>query len=107
METRKLFESVQLGEMHLVNCMVMAPMTRSRSSQPGDIPNELMALYYAQRASAGLQVTEAIQISRLRQGWPLAEADIASLFGGNDHGYTDYPTFLQATGMVIADDLDA
>lgn len=69
METRKLFESVQLGEMHLVNRVVMAPMTRSRSRQPGDIPNELMALYYAQRASAGLQVTEAIQISRQGQGY--------------------------------------
>lgn len=47
----------------------MAPMTRSRSSQPGDIPNELMAEYYAQRAGAGLIITEATQISMQGMGY--------------------------------------
>ncbi|MDA4570611.1 alkene reductase, partial [Escherichia coli] len=46
-----------------------APMTRSRTSQPGDVPNALMATYYAQRASAGLIVSEATQISRQGQGY--------------------------------------
>lgn len=64
-----LFSSLQLGPLNLPNRMVMAPMTRSRSSQPGDVPNALMAHYYAQRASAGLIVTEATQISRQGQGY--------------------------------------
>ncbi len=64
-----LFQSLQLGPLHLPNRMVMAPMTRSRASQPGDLPNALMATYYAQRASAGLIVSEATQISRQGQGY--------------------------------------
>ena len=47
----------------------MAPMTRSRSTQPGDVPNALMAEYYAQRASAGLIVSEATQISPQGKGY--------------------------------------
>ena len=42
----------------------MAPMTRLCSSQPGDVGNELMARYYAERSGAGLIITEATQISR-------------------------------------------
>jgi N-ethylmaleimide reductase len=41
----------------------MAPMTRARALQPGNIPSALMAAYYQQRASAGLIITEATQIS--------------------------------------------
>ncbi|AMO93253.1 oxidoreductase, FMN-binding protein [Collimonas fungivorans] len=59
-----MFAPVQLGSLQLSNRIVMAPMTRARSSQPGDIPNAMMAEYYAQRASAGLIVSEATQISR-------------------------------------------
>lgn len=47
----------------------MAPMTRSRSSQPGDVPNALMAEYYAQRASAGIIITEATQVSMQGKGY--------------------------------------
>lgn len=47
----------------------MAPMTRSRTDQPGNIPNEMMAEYYAQRASAGMMITEATQISPQGQGY--------------------------------------
>ena len=47
----------------------MPPMTRSRSTQPGDVPNTLMAEYYAQRASAGLIVSEGTQISALGKGY--------------------------------------
>jgi N-ethylmaleimide reductase len=64
-----LFGPVQLGSLQLANRIVMAPMTRARSSQPGDIPNAMMAEYYAQRASAGLIVSEATQISRQGQGY--------------------------------------
>lgn len=47
----------------------MAPMTRSRTTQPGNVPNAMMAEYYAQRASAGLIITEATQISQQGQGY--------------------------------------
>jgi len=57
------------SKLMLNNRMVMAPMTRSRTTQPGNIPNEMMATYYAQRASAGLIITEATQISDDSQGY--------------------------------------
>lgn len=53
---RDLFGPVTLGALTLPNRIVMAPMTRSRA--PGNLPNALMAEYYAQRASAGLIITE-------------------------------------------------
>lgn len=52
----KAFTPTSLGRLTLTNHLVMAPMTRSRA--PGSIPNELMAEYYRQRASAGLIITE-------------------------------------------------
>ncbi len=65
----KLFEKNKLGSLLLSNRFVMAPMTRSRSSQPGDVPNDLMAEYYKQRTSAGLIITEATQISLQGKGY--------------------------------------
>lgn len=65
----KLFDTVKLAGHTLKNRIVMPPMTRSRSSQPGDIANELMADYYAQRASAGLIISEGTQISALGKGY--------------------------------------
>lgn len=67
--TDKLFTPISLGDLELPNRIVMAPMTRSRSTQPGDIPNAMNAEYYAQRASAGLIVTEATQISPQGKGY--------------------------------------
>ena len=64
-----LFQPYSLGALELPNRIVMPPMTRSRSSQPGDVPNELMAEYYAQRASAGLIVTEGTPISQQGLGY--------------------------------------
>jgi len=64
-----LFQPLQLGPLCLSNRMVMAPMTRSRTAQPGDVPTALMANYYAQRASAGLIISEATQISAQGQGY--------------------------------------
>lgn len=64
-----LFNTWQLKNVALQNRIVMAPMTRSRTTQPGDIPNAMMATYYAQRASAGLIISEASQISRQGQGY--------------------------------------
>jgi N-ethylmaleimide reductase len=48
-----LFDPLTLGAATLPNRIVMAPMTRSRSTQPSDVPNAMMAEYYAQRASTG------------------------------------------------------
>jgi N-ethylmaleimide reductase len=54
--SNKLFSPAQLGSLTLSNHIVMAPMTRSRAL--GNVPNELMAEYYRQRATAGLIITE-------------------------------------------------
>lgn len=65
-----LFSPYTLGPNHFSNRIVMAPMTRSRAAQPGNFPSRLNALYYAQRASAGLIVSEGAQISAQGQGYP-------------------------------------
>lgn len=64
-----LFSPLQLGPYELPNRVVMAPLTRNRALA-GDVPGPLNAQYYAQRASAGLIVSEATQISRQGQGYP-------------------------------------
>ncbi|MBY4833541.1 alkene reductase [Burkholderia dolosa] len=64
-----LFQPLQLGALTLPNRIVMPPMTRSRATQPGDEANELMAAYYAQRASAGLIVSEGTYIAPLGKGY--------------------------------------
>ena len=64
-----LFSPLTLGNQELNNRIVMAPMTRSRTQQPGDIPTASMAEYYSQRASAGLIISEATQISPQGQGY--------------------------------------
>ena len=66
-EARELFEPYRMGDLELPNRLVMAPMTRNRA--PGLVANETMATYYAQRAGAGLIVTEGAQISPLAQGY--------------------------------------
>jgi len=67
--TSSLFSTTPLGALTLPNRIAMSPMTRSRTTQPGNVPNTLMAEYYAQRASAGLIITEATQISQQGQGY--------------------------------------
>lgn len=63
-----LFSPVQIGAIQLKNRMVMAPLTRCRA--PEHIPTELMALYYRQRAGAGLIISEATVISPQGIGYP-------------------------------------
>jgi N-ethylmaleimide reductase len=65
----KLFSSYKVNKIELKNRFLMAPMTRSRATQPGDIPNKLMAEYYSQRASAGIIITEATQVSLQGMGY--------------------------------------
>lgn len=67
--TSALFSSVELGPYTLKNRIVMPPLTRSRSTQPDNIPNDLMASYYGQRATAGFMVTEGTQIEPRGQGY--------------------------------------
>ncbi|GGP75834.1 hypothetical protein GCM10009410_05080 [Shewanella ulleungensis] len=67
--TTSLFQPIQLGDITLKNRIVMPPMTRSRASQPGDVANDLMATYYAQRATAGLIISEGTQISAMGKGY--------------------------------------
>ena len=64
-----LFTPIQVGDITLKNRIIMAPLTRMRSKQPGNIPYELNAKYYSQRASAGLIISEATQISQQGQGY--------------------------------------
>lgn len=64
-----LFAPVRLGPYDLRNRMVMAPMTRNRAGV-GNVPHELNALYYGQRASAGLIISEASQVSPQGVGYP-------------------------------------
>ncbi|TCR65489.1 alkene reductase [Bosea sp. BK604] len=68
---RTLFEPVALGALTAPNRVIMAPMTRGRATRD-HIPTAIMAGYYAQRASAGLIISEAIGISRQGLGWPYA-----------------------------------
>lgn len=63
-----LFTGYRLGTLELPNRIVMPPMTRARAAA-GNVPTALMAEYYAQRASAGLIVTEGAQISPRGQGY--------------------------------------
>ncbi len=64
-----LLDSFQLGDLTLKNRVAMAPMTRARAGVER-LPNALMAQYYAQRASAGLIITEATVVSEQGIGWP-------------------------------------
>ena len=63
-----LFSSIDVGPLKLRNRIVMAPLTRSRAG-PGNVPHALNALYYAQRASAGLIISEATQVAPEGQGY--------------------------------------
>jgi len=66
-----LFDPIRLGNLDLPNRILMAPLTRGRSTRE-HVPTPIMAEYYAQRASAGLIITEATGISQEGLGWPYA-----------------------------------
>ncbi|WLG21007.1 alkene reductase [Pseudomonas sp. FP1154] len=68
---KPLFEHVVLGALKASNRIIMAPLTRARATRE-HVPTEIMAQYYAQRASAGLIIGEATGISRQGVGWPYA-----------------------------------
>lgn len=66
-----LFDPIQLGAITAANRVLMAPLTRGRATKE-HVPTPLMADYYAQRASAGLIISEATGVSREGLGWPFA-----------------------------------
>src|ERR1700692_3841908 len=66
-----LLEPVAIGAIQAPNRILMAPLTRGRATR-AHVPTPLMAEYYAQRASAGLIITEATGISQQGLGWPYA-----------------------------------
>jgi len=67
--TERLFQPFRLGPYELPNRIVMAPLTRSRARQPGNVPTALNACYYAQHSSAALIISEATQVSLQGQGY--------------------------------------
>ena len=66
-----LFEPIKIGSLTCPNRIWMAPLTRGRATRD-HVPTDLMAVYYAQRASAGLIISEATHISLEGSGWPYA-----------------------------------
>ncbi len=69
--TISLFDPIRLGAITARNRILMAPMTRGRATR-GHVATDVMATYYAQRASAGVILSEATGISRRGMGWPYA-----------------------------------
>lgn len=91
-----LFDPVHAGNLTLANRIVMAPLTRNRA--PDAIPTALMAEYYAQRASAGLIITEAAAISQQGQGY----ADVPGLYGSEQiDGWKQVTKSVHAAGGKI------
>ena len=64
-----LFDPIKIGDLELANRVIMAPLTRCRADE-GRVPNALMAEYYAQRASAGLILSEATSVTPMGVGYP-------------------------------------
>ena len=69
MSNQPLFTPYRMGDLDLPNRIVMAPLTRMRAQSHDHVPTNLQAEYYAQRASAGLIITEATAISPEGFGW--------------------------------------
>ena len=94
-----LFQSLEAGAIQAPNRILMAPLTRSRAKQPGDVPWELNAEYYRQRAGAGLIITEATGVSPMARGYAMVpgnhtdeqEARLAHRRRGGSQGRRAHP----------------
>ena len=69
MQLQPVLEPLKVGDLTLANRIIMAPMTRSRASNPENKPTEIHVTYYTQRASAGLIISEGSQISKKAVGY--------------------------------------
>jgi N-ethylmaleimide reductase len=87
-DTDALFMPVRIGQLELRNRVVMSPMTRNRAGA-GDVPQPIAAEYYRQRATAGLIVTEASQISPQGKGYPGTPGIYSREQIAGWHGVTD------------------
>jgi N-ethylmaleimide reductase len=67
--TTDLFTPIKLGSLQLKNRIIMAPLTRNRAGE-GNVPRNMNVTYYAQRASAGMIITEASPVSAMGHGYP-------------------------------------
>src|ERR1700729_1519719 len=65
-----LLDPLKIGDLELPNRILMAPLTRNRSTGPGRVPNAMMRDYYAHRASAGLILSEATSAAPAGGGYP-------------------------------------
>src|ERR1700692_3756100 len=93
-ESVDLFSSYRLGDIELNNQTVMSPMTRSRALD-GNVPNPIARTYYVQRASAGLILTEATQVTPHLKRAPLISPAPATFYAGEEKGYIDYPALAE------------
>ncbi|KAF1050162.1 alkene reductase [Xylophilus sp.] len=95
-----LYDPLNAGSLHLANRVVLAPLTRNRS--PDAIPQPITATYYAQRATAGLLITEATAISHQGQGY----ADVPGLYGTEQlDGWKQVTDAVHAKGGTIVTQL--
>ncbi len=69
LKQQPLLAPFRMGDLSLPNRIVMAPLTRQRAANPGHVPTKLQAQYYAQRASAGVIISEGTAISPEGYGW--------------------------------------
>ena len=96
-QAHSLFDTVQLGDIPLANRIAMAPLTRNRS--PKAVPLPITATYYAQRATAGLLITEGTAISQQGQGY----SDVPGLYGDDQiEGWKRVTDAVHAKGGKIA-----
>ena len=65
-----LFDPLKIGDLEVPNRILLAPLTRNRSTGPGRVPNAMMREYYTQRASAGLIISEATSVAPAGDGYP-------------------------------------
>ncbi|RJS45146.1 N-ethylmaleimide reductase [Nocardioides cavernaquae] len=100
--TELLFQPLTVGAVQVANRAFMAPLTRMRADQPGDVPNALMAEYYVQRAGAGLIITEGTQVSPQGKGY----ADTPGIYSAEQvAGWRQVTDAVHAVGGVIAPQL--
>src|SRR6201986_2908207 len=93
-----LLQPYRMGQLELANRIVMAPLTRSRATDPDLAPTQLHVDYYSQRASAGLIITEGTWISRQAIGWH----DVPGLFtDAQVRGWSTVTEAVHRAGGVI------